>query len=75
MQHVMGAAEYMTARCVFLKEQVSSFVWIACNTNAKGQILRLDDGSKVSSMKGIQGPTEFEDLLSVAWEFIVEKRA
>jgi hypothetical protein len=48
---------------------------IACNTNAKGQIPILDCGIKVSSIKGIHGQTELEDLLSIAWEFIVEKRA
>jgi hypothetical protein len=73
MQHVVGTAEYMTERCKFMKGQASGLVWITCNTDTKGQIPRLDGGSEVSSMIGIHGSTELEDLLSAAWGFIVEK--
>jgi hypothetical protein len=71
IQHLSSAGKDRVTRCEFLEESTPRFVLIARKADTKRKIPQNDSRSEVSSTKGVYHPTELQDLMSQAWNFVV----
>ena len=71
MEHIFAVLEDLPAVKEFPEKGTTAVVLIAGQLDLEWEGLRRDGGGEVTASKGIDSPTEAQDLLGITWKFVI----
>ena len=73
VEHILAVLKDLRALSEFPEEGATEIVLIASKFDLEREGARRDGGCEVAAAKGIDGPTETQNLLGVARKFVIRR--